>query len=79
MSEAVPYAITPHTVELILTLGTLVPRGGPVQNPVHTQCASRPHPEKAVFLSFDGTEFYFTKSLILLVTGIRVVKLMASE
>ena len=35
-----PYALTPHTVELIPTLGALSPRGGPVQDPVLTQAAS---------------------------------------
>ena len=32
-----PYALTPHTVELIPTLGAFPPpRGGPVQDPVLT-------------------------------------------
>ena len=31
-----PEAGTPNTVELISTLGALVPRGGPVQDLVHT-------------------------------------------
>ena len=30
-------ALLPNTVELILTLGTLSPRGGPVQDPVLTR------------------------------------------
>ena len=31
-----PYALTPHTVQRIPTLGALFPRGGPVQDPVLT-------------------------------------------
>ena len=31
-----PYTLTPNAVELILTLGALFPRGGPVQDPVLT-------------------------------------------
>ena len=34
--RAEPYALTPNTVELILTLGAIFPRGGPVQDPVLT-------------------------------------------
>ena len=31
-----PYALTPSTVEPILTLGALLPPGGPIQDPDHT-------------------------------------------
>jgi len=37
-----PYALTPNTVELIPTLGALFPRGGPVQDPVLTDCMLQP-------------------------------------
>ena len=36
-----PYALTPHTVELIPTLEALFPRGGPVQDPVLTRSQER--------------------------------------
>ena len=31
-----PHNLTPNTVELISTIGSLLPRGGPVQDPVLT-------------------------------------------
>jgi len=34
--EKGPYALTPNTVKLIPTIGALLPRGGPVQDPVLT-------------------------------------------
>ena len=43
LSEAVPHALTPNTVELIPTLGALSPRGGPVQDPVLTACEDESH------------------------------------
>ena len=37
-------ALTPHTVELILALGALPPRGGPVQEPVLTVVPTETQP-----------------------------------
>ena len=36
-----PYALTPNALELIWPLAALVPRGGPVQDPVLTACSRR--------------------------------------
>ena len=41
LEDKVSYSLTPNTVELIPTLGALLPRGGPVQDPVLTDHGQR--------------------------------------
>jgi len=43
------YALLSNTVELILTLGALLPRGGPVQDPVLTRGVRNPRVNGPLF------------------------------
>jgi len=65
-----PYALTPNTVELILTLGALPPRGGPVQDPVLTFLASDNGPlNTGSSIGTRGAMRVFSSSKELFITG----------
>ena len=51
-----PYALTPNTVELIPTLGSLSPRGGPVQDPFLKFCVGSNTYGDATFLKCIGDQ-----------------------